>query len=215
MRAAALVGLIFVAGCNSLPTNDANEQLAGKSGVGDEGKSWVTSQYLDRYTCPSKTCGVVGRLFLREAVTVLERKADWARITKTYDANCANGLSGYVDKGKAVCSPENGIMNGQFAEWVLAKHLSSTRPADPAETAAGDEAIVAGSDDFRQHRKAFAKAAHKLISDGRCTAEEFKEMGGWVKSSNDRDRPVYFMYCGGMTLANRLYLNAVTGEIYI
>lgn len=39
-------------------------------------------------------------------------------------------------------------------------------------------------------------------------------MGGWVKSSNHRNQPIYFTYCGGSTVANRLYLNAETGEIF-
>ena len=29
-----------------------------------------------------------------------------------------------------------------------------------------------------------------------------------------RDEPVYFTYCGGMTISNRIYLNAETGRIF-
>jgi hypothetical protein len=53
-----------------------------------------------------------------------------------------------------------------------------------------------------------------LIGDGRCTAGDFEENGGWMKSSNNRDEPVYFMYCGGFTAANRIYLDAASGRIF-
>lgn len=207
MKAIGLAAVALVAGCNSAPSgkSDAN---------GDVGKMWVTSQYLERHTCASDSCGVVGRLMFREGATVLETKGEWARITEPYDASCLNGSSEFVDDGNAECKETNGIVSGQFAEWVLISDLSSVRPADPAETAAVSERIVAQSDDFAQHREAFVTAANQLIADGRCTAAEIEEMGGWIKSSNERNRPIYFTYCGGMTTANRLYLNVKTGEIF-
>lgn len=89
------------------------------------------------------------------------------------------------------------------------------RPADPAASAAADETLVAQSDDFQRHRRAFAAAAAQLIADGRCTRQDFLEMGGWLKSVNEyRDQPVYFTYCGGMTNANKIYLDASTGRIF-
>lgn len=210
MRAIAICTVLVLAGCNqSADTGSEAEGLPE-----DGSRMWVTSQYLDRHTCPSESCGIVGRLFFREAADVLEVDGDWARITDAYDASCSNGVSEYVDSGNANCATENGISDGQFAEWVRVADLATVRPANPAETAAEDERLVAQSDDFAQYRDAFTTAARTLIADGRCTAAEFEEMGGWVKSSNDRDRPVYFTYCGGMTTANRIYLNTETGEIY-
>lgn len=209
MRLAGLFAILIVAGCNSSPSDTAETVETS-----EEGKLWVTSQYLDRHTCPSDSCGVVGRLSFREAATVLETSGEWARITQPYDASCVNGTSEYVDEGKAECTTENGIADGQFSEWVRVEDLSTTRPADPAETAASSERLVAQSDDFAQYREAFTTAASQLIDDGRCTAADFEEMGGWVKSTNERNRPIYFTYCGGMTAANRLYLNADSGEIY-
>lgn len=174
--------------------------------------TWVTSDRLNRRTCPDIKCGIVGRLFFREKATVLEQKGGWARISKYYDASCRNGKSQYVDAGNAACRPDNGIVRGRFAEWVSLKFLARTRPADPGAKATGDYALVQGSDDYRIYKDAFAKAAAKLISSGRCTAKEFREMGGWAKSSNRRG-PIYFMYCGGSRASNRLYLNAETGRI--
>jgi hypothetical protein len=177
-------------------------------------KLWVTSKRLERRSCPSEACGVVGEYFFREAADVFERKGGWARVTRPYAAACENGKSPDVERGNSACSPENGIRNGELAEWVLAEHLSSMRPPDPAESAASGEQLVAQSDDFAEHRAAFARAAGKLISDGKCTAADFKEMGGWVKSTTHRNEPVYFTYCGGMTISNRIYLNAGNGRVF-
>lgn len=57
-------------------------------------------------------------------------------------------------------------------------------------------------------------ATTRLVRDGRCTLAELKELGGWMKSSNQLTKPVYFTYCGGMNLAHRIYLDASTGRIY-
>jgi len=187
---------------------------ASAEAVAEAERLWVTTKRLERRTCPSEQCGVVGQFFFREAVNVLERKGQWARVTKPYDAGCEGGRSSYVDKGNADCTADNGITDGKFAEWVLAASLSPNRPADPAETALDAERLVAQSDDFTEHRAAFVRAANELSESGRCTAADFEEQGGWMKSSNHRDEPIYFTYCGGMTVANRIYLNAETGRIF-
>lgn len=57
-------------------------------------------------------------------------------------------------------------------------------------------------------------AATTLVMDGRCTLAEMKEYGGWVRSSNSRPLPVFFIYCGGSRIGNRIYLDARTGRIY-
>lgn len=174
---------------------------------------WGTVDNLNRRTCPAPKCGVVGALKFREKATILEEKDGWVRITKYYDASCVNGISQYVDSGNKKCVSSNGINNGEFAEWVYAKYLSSTRPADPAANTPASYALVKGSDDFRIYKDAFDKAADQLITSGKCSAGDFREMGGWMKSSNHRSKPIYFTYCGGMRSSNKVYLNAATGEI--
>lgn len=72
---------------------------------------------------------------------------------------------------------------------------------------------MAQSDDFAQHRAAFVRAAGALIREGRCTPADFEEQGGWLKSSNHRDQLIFTNY-GGMTTANRIYLDARTGSIF-
>jgi hypothetical protein len=175
------------------------------------GKMWVTADRLARHTCPSSSCGVVGQQFFREATDVMEINGDWARISKRYDASCSGGKSIYVDEGNASCTAENGIEGGQFAEWVEIKYLSPERPADPAAGATGLRKLVAGSDDFRIYEAVFVKAAQTLIERGECTEADFD--GGFLKSTFNKG-PVYFIYCGGMTAANRVYLDAGTGRTY-
>lgn len=170
---------------------------------------------VNRRTCPSSECGVVGQLFYRESVKVYEAKEGWARITKYYDASCSHGASDYVDSGPKSCVANNGIVDGKFAEWVSIKLLSNVRPADPATNAEGDFALVKGSDDYGTYKDIFASAARKLINEGKCTARDFVENGGWIKSTTTyANRPVYFTYCGGATVSSRLYLDASNGKVF-
>ena len=177
-------------------------------------RHWVTSDRLNRRTCPSTDCGIVGQFFFREGTDVFEDKDGWARVSRYYDASCANGRSEYVDSGDSRCDPENGIVDGKFSEWVFADFLSEDRPPNPAADATGLEVLVAGSDDFQKYRGAFAQAAQSLISSGQCREADFREWGGWMKSVNDRSQPIYFIYCGGSKVSNRLYLNAETGDVF-
>lgn len=175
---------------------------------------WATAERVQRRTCASEQCGIVGQLFFRESAHVYETKDGWARVTEPYSASCMDGVSEHVDRGNQACTAANGIVDGEFAEWVSANQLSATRPPDPADTASLDEKLIADSDDFSQHRSAFVRAANQLIREGRCKVEDFEEMGGWWKSSNHRDAPIYFTYCGGMTISNRIYLDASSGRIF-
>lgn len=175
---------------------------------------WVTSDRLERRTCPSTSCGIVGQLFYREKAVVLETKGEWARITPFYDASCVDGRSEYVDIGRNDCAEQNGIIDGQFAEWVQLKPLSKIRPPDPAAAATGDAELIAGSDDYRLHKDAFIKATKSLIASGTCTKNDFKNTDGWVKSTAYRNQPIYFVYCGGMTLSNKVHLDVSNGRTF-
>lgn len=205
--------LLLLVACGSQTPTEGNAPAEAEV-ASDDGKLWVTSEYLDRHSCPDDSCGVVGRLSFREAATPLEERGGWVRITKEYDGACEGGMSRYVDEGNKACASDNGFRNDRFSEWVRKEHLSATRPADPANTAMTDESLVAQSDDFARYRRQFATIAAKLISDGRCTKADFEEQGGFVKSVNEhRNEPVYFIYCGGFTAANKLYVNAETGDV--
>ena len=177
-----------------------------------DNKLWVTTDRTNRYTCPSTACGVAGRLMFREGVDAIEKKGEWVRITKAYSASCAGGISEYVKEGNKSCTSANGIKDGLFSEWVQSKDLSKTRPEDPSEGANGYDVLVKGSDDYRIYRTQFAKAARQLIIDGTCTEGDFQETGGWMASTN-RGPSMYFTYCGGMTLSNKVYLDTKSGKI--
>lgn len=158
----------------------------------DDGKFWVTSERLNRRTCPSDSCGVVGQFFFREGTTILERRDGWARVTEPYDASCANGRSEYVDTGNAACDPANGINDGKFAEWVSVRYLSDTRPPDPAAGASGTEELVAGSDDFAIPNR-FRRSRpipHCTRSMHRTRLPRYGRLGKIVQSS----QPTYLLH---------------------
>lgn len=74
---------------------------------------------------------------------------------------------------------------------------------------------VSQSDDYSKHEKAFIDASKELLKNEKCSLNEFEEMGGWMKSTTTyKEEPVYFTYCGGMTISNRIYVNASTGTIF-
>lgn len=173
---------------------------------------WVNVDTLNRRTCPSTDCGAVGRIFFRQKVDVYETSGEWARVTRSYDAACVAGHSQYVDAGPTSCEPRNGIVDGKFAEWVMRQYLVGAEPADPAAGAAADEQLVANSDHFGTYRREFAKAAGELIAQGQCTDADFLEWGGWTKSSNHANAPIYFTYCRGG--ADRVYLDVSSGRVF-
>lgn len=176
-----------------------------------ETQMWVKADAVNRRTCPSTECGVVGKLLFRESAKVMETRNGWARITKYYDAACSGGRSAYVDTGRADCTAENGIENGQLAEWISLDFLADERPTDPGAGAVGMSKLVAQSDDFRRYEKEFVKAAETLISSGQCSAKDFVDQGGWLRSTN-RGAGVYFTYCRGGS--NRIYLDVSTGRTF-
>lgn len=188
--------------------------LLMEGGSGNEARRmYVVAERLTRRTCPSTACGTVGTLMYREAVEVSEERQGWGRITRPYDASCVNGISEYVDNGNASCDATNGIVDGMFAEWVSLNFLENERPLDLAETASEVEELVAQSDDFQTYRAEFVEAARDLIEQGRCSERDFAEMGGWL-SSPSGGNGVYFTYCGGLRVENRIYLDVRTGEVF-
>jgi hypothetical protein len=174
---------------------------------------WVAVETLNRRSCPSTDCGIVGRLFYREGVAVRELGDGWARITDPYDASCFAGQSPYFELGDDRCTVANGVVDGRLAEWVSAEFLTASQPEDPGEGAVGTAALVARSDDYGLHGSAFVAAADSMIADALCTPQDFVDNGGFVRSTRHA-RGVYFIYCGGTRLDDRLYLRVATGEVF-
>lgn len=175
---------------------------------------WVKSDRVDRRACPSTQCDLVGQLFFQEKATVFEEKNGWSRISNYYSASCEGGRSEYIDSGNADCVESSEIQGGKFAEWVLREHLGTVRPEYHAKDAEGIHALVKGSDDYRTYKDAFAKATKELLEQGECSEADFQKMDGWMKTRNQRSQPVYFTYCGGMNISNKIYLDISSDQVF-
>ena len=90
---------------------------------------WVAVENIDRRTCPSQSCGVVGYLRYKDRVEAHEVKGGWVRVSAEYNAMCSGGKSDLVESGNDECVPKNGITKGTFAEWVPMQQLSKTSPS--------------------------------------------------------------------------------------
>jgi hypothetical protein len=74
--------------------------------------------------------------------------------------------------------------------------------------------ILKDSDDYVLHKKAFDLASSDLIQNGKCTEEDFREMGGWMKSMTHKKEPIYFTYCGCYDhVSCKVYLNVKTKQL--
>lgn len=160
------------------------------------GPYFVSSDSVKERLGPSVSAASTNTIHKGQAVEVFEVKDGWARVSKFYDG-AVEGQS------------------GQVARWVSAQFLVKEKPAAPAVAADNRlEQSIKGSEDFAKFRAGFVKASESLVKSGQCSLADFSEMGGWMRSTNHKPKPVYFTYCGGMTLANKVYVNVQTGEIF-
>ncbi len=133
-------------------------------------------------------------LYKGEKVEVLEKQGEWARI------------SDYI------VLKEGGP---QTAEWVSMSGLSNDEVIiSEKESIEILDSYLVKSDDLKIHKETFRNTIAELISDGECDPSDFEELGGWVKSVKYSDRDVYFIYCGGLSLENKIYLDVNTNEIF-
>lgn len=94
-----------------------------------------------------------------------------------------------------------------IAWWLKVESMGTANT--PGSLAVG----IDKSEDFELHRSAFIQAASTLIQDGRCTEADFRNNGGWWRSTS-KGVGVYFIYCGGEHVQDRLYLDTKTGRIF-
>lgn len=176
---------------------------------------YVSADQLSVRSCPSTSCGRISWLLSGQKVTVAETKNGWARISKYYDAACKAGKSEYVDIGNSACSEENGVSNGQFAEWVSLDYLEENREEPKPASSSSLINALGKSDNFGKYEAEFIRSTQQLIDEGKCTEADVVENAGWAKATGvNADLPVFFMYCKGFTVANRLYLDASTGRTF-
>ncbi|CAH7195826.1 conserved hypothetical protein [Vibrio chagasii] len=137
---------------------------------------------------------VTDYLYKGEKVEVLEKQGDWGRI------------SDYI------VLKEGG---SQTAEWVSMSGLSNDEVIiSEKENKEILDSYLVKSDDLKLYQETFRNSVAKLISEGECEPGDFEELGGWVKSVRYKDRDVYFIYCGGLSLENKIYLDVNTNEIF-
>lgn len=103
---------------------------------------------------------------------------------------------------------------GLIFSSVIGLLLGKPEKQKPQTSPSAIESAISKSDDYQIHRARFFSAANKLILDKKCTLEDFNEIGGWLKSSTHPNGYIYFTYCGGKTIASRIYLNTQTEEIF-
>ncbi|MDL5027242.1 SH3 domain-containing protein [Vibrio gigantis] len=134
-------------------------------------------------------------LYKGEKIEVLEKQGEWARI------------SDYI------VLKEGGP---QTAEWVSMSGLSNDEVIiSEKESKEILDSYLVKSDDLKIHQEKFRNSVAKLISEGECVPSDFEELGGWVKSVKYSNRDVYFIYCGGLSLENKIYLDVNTNEIFM
>lgn len=97
-----------------------------------ESRMVVANETIVRRTCPSVECGGVGRFNVGESVVTYETQAGWTRVSPYYTAGCHDGQAAFVQFGPAYCTRQNGIEQGEFAEWVKAEFLKVEQPAEMA-----------------------------------------------------------------------------------
>lgn len=107
------------------------------------------------------------------------------------------------------------IAADQAAAVVRLQEIADRQAADQATAVArAREDAIKSTDDFQIHKDAFLRATATLVGNGTCTLVDLREMGGWVRSQTHKPKSVYFTYCGGMTVNNRIYLDANSGRIF-
>ncbi|WP_422640900.1 hypothetical protein [Vibrio aestuarianus] len=133
-------------------------------------------------------------LYRGDKVKILEKIDGWGRITDYFV---------YEDGGPEV------------AEWIPMDGLVEQPPViTKQERRATLTEYVSKSDDFKLHEEVFLMKTDELIKEKICAPHDFEELGGWVKSVKYQYREVYFVYCGGQKLANKIYLDVQSKQIF-
>ncbi len=71
---------------------------------------------------------------------------------------------------------------------------------------------ISDSEHYGIYGPKFEAIARELLAKGRCKEADFKEVGGFWKSTESGRAGQYFTYCGGMTLSNKIYVRVNTDK---
>ncbi|MGF1910810.1 hypothetical protein L4C38_15335 [Vibrio kasasachensis] len=154
---------------------------------------YVSPEKLGVREMPDKSAFIESILYRGDKVHILEKRDGWGRISPYYVYNEGD--------------PE-------VAEWIPMEALLEVPPTiTRKERIKTISSYVEDSDDFKLHFDVFIQTTDDLIEEGICLPPDFEELKGWVKSVK-YEQDVYFVYCGGLKLANKIYLNVQTGKIF-
>ncbi|MCL9773665.1 hypothetical protein [Vibrio methylphosphonaticus] len=154
---------------------------------------FVSKASVPVYVQPTENALVDGTAYYGEKLRVMEHSSEWIRIAPIYQ----------MDEGEE-----------EVSQWVRMSDLSTD-----AVSLTGKKwnEVLSGylfkSDDFNQHQERFIEASTELLESKRCRLYDFEQVGGWIKSLNHPD-DVYFTYCGGIEVSNKVYLNTTTGVVF-
>jgi hypothetical protein len=172
------------------------DQQAAETEVMSAELFFVTAGTLNVRLAANSSGSVASKLHRGQEVEVFEVDEGWARISDYFDGEPA-GLSGNV------------------ARWVSAAHLSAKPPAPKKIDVNSSIAWAIGaSDDLAKYQDTFVRVSEKLVDSGECVLSDFKDIGGWWRSTAHKPRPIYYTYCGGAANSNRIYLDTTTGQTF-
>jgi hypothetical protein len=143
---------------------------------------------------PSEDAFPVRYLYKSDPVTVREIKDGWGRISNYY-----------VLKSGGT----------EYSEWVKMDSLIDWVPIITKEEK--EEMLtsyIGKSDNFLLYKQKFFTITDKLIKEKICIPEDFEEVKGWMRSLKYKDRNVYFVYCGGMRVSDKIYFDVDSGEMF-
>ncbi|MBR9786549.1 MAG: SH3 domain-containing protein [Vibrionaceae bacterium] len=155
---------------------------------------YVIERQISVYNKPNHNALVVDTIYKGEKVAVLEKSNGWYRISDYLV---------YKEGGE------------ETAEWLDAKGLSDAEPViKEQERLEVLDGYLQKSDDLKENLEIFRNKTQLLLDDNACEPEDFKELGGWVRSVTYKERNVYFIYCGGLEQENKIYLDVDSEEIF-
>lgn len=172
---------------DSKPIMDLSQQMEQKI-------YYVKERRVAIVNDPSEAGVIEGYRYKSDEVEILEKKDGWARISDYIV---------YEDGGEEV------------AEWIAMDGLSKDEVIiSDEENLEILDSYIEESDDLLSYKDQFRKATKELISKGDCSPEDFDELGGWVKSIKFENKEIYFIYCDGMKLENKIYLDVIKNETF-
>ncbi len=152
---------------------------------------YVISTSANVYAKDNFESTLIGEVTLRDEVEVYEQKGRWSRIQEW--SNEVTGAS----------------------QWVYSAHLSEEHPHETdVERYRNLKRLLRASDDFEANESRFIELTNELLLSGQCSEADLAQVQGWIRSFNYPDEPIYYTYCGGLEVDDKLYLNLATGQSF-